>query len=531
MKFLKSKALSFILVAILIFTTACNKNNSSENKNSKNSNEKEKVSQEIIIGENSDYGGYDPLKGGVKPFTIRAMIFDTLVKLDYDYNKAPGLATEWSRSEDSKTWTFKLRKNVTFHDGENWNSKAAKLNLEHRIAVEKKGLYANIESIETPDDYTLVIKLKKPNYLFDSDLTLPNRGFISPKAFDENHKVIASIGTGPFKFVEWKKDVEVILEANEKYYDGSPKIKKVTIKNIPDSNARALALESGEIDFMSGRSALTSLETLKKKDNIKLDKRIGQTSVFVFMNTRDAVLSDINVRKAVSFGTNFKSAVPALLSDLASPPENYFSPVFKKYTFSDVKLPEYNKEKAIQSLKDSNYSDTNNDGYVDKDGKNLSLTITVTDNNEEDKALAEIMQNQLKDIGIELKIKPLDNAALYESTKNDQYQLTIQGQNYVQHDDPSINYKEGYWHSQSYNHPYYDKDLDAMIDKLYYSGNSDERIKLHNEIQKYVMDKYAVIMVFHRNNVVLMNKKVKDFKIAAGTWQFYKGLETAYIGN
>ena len=80
MKFLKSKALSFILVAILIFTTACNKNNSSENKNSKNSNEKEKVSQEIIIGENSDYGGYDPLKGGVKPFTIRTMIFDTLVK-------------------------------------------------------------------------------------------------------------------------------------------------------------------------------------------------------------------------------------------------------------------------------------------------------------------------------------------------------------------------------------------------------------------------------------------------------------------
>ena len=94
-----------------------------------------------------------------------------------------------------------------------------------------------------------------------------------------------------------------------------------------------------------------------------------------------------------------------------------------------------------------------------------------------------------------------------------------------------VNYKEGYWHSQSYNHPYYDKDLDAMIDKLYYSGDSDERIKLHNEIQKYVMDKYAVIMVFHRNNVVLMNKKVKDFKIAAGTWQFYKGLETAYIGN
>lgn len=486
--------------------------------------------QELVIGEGEDMGGYDPMSN-MNPFTIRALVFDTLIKLDYDYTKTPGLATEWKMSEDGKTWTFKLREGVKFHDGEPWNAEAAKFNWDERLAAAQdgaSGFMAQIESMETPEEYTFVVNFKVPMFTFASEITAPMYSFISPKAFNENHEVTGAVGTGPFKFESWTKDSEIVLTSNEDYYAGAPKLDKLTFKIIPDSNARALALESGEIDMMSGRSALTSLETLKKKDNIQVLKTMGQTSVFVLMNTKDEVLSDIYLREALACAVDFKSAVPALLSDLAEPAQNLFSPVFGEYVDSNVQLPEYNAEKATELLKKAGYEDTDGDGFVDKSGKKLTLDITVASNNEEDKALCSIMQEQLKGAGIDLTITALDSAALKETTVSGDYQLTLQGQNYVPNDDPTINYA-GYWHSDSYYHVYADETLDGMIEQLRASLDSEERIKLHKEIQKYILDKTPVIMVFHRNNVILADKKVADFQVAAGTWQLYKGLEKAQV--
>lgn len=486
--------------------------------------------QELVIGEGEDMGGYDPMSN-MNPFTMRALIFDTLIKLDYDYTKTAGLATDWNMSEDGKTWTFQLREGVKFHDGEPWNAEAAKFNWEERIAASKDataGFLAQIDSMETPDEYTFVVNFKVPMFTFASEVTPPMYSFVSPKAFNENHEVTAAIGTGPFKFESWTKDSEIVLTANEDYYDGAPKLQKLTFKIIPDSNARALALESGEIDMMSGRSALTSLETLKKQDNIQVLKTMGQTSVFVLMNTKNEVLSDIHLREALAAAVDFKTAVPSLLSDLAEPAENLFSPVFGEYVDSSVKLPEYDPEKAAALLKEAGYEDTDGDGFVDKDGQKLTLDITVASNNEEDKALCSIMQDQLKASGIDLTITALDAAALKDTTVAGEYQLTMQGQNYVPNDDPTINYG-GYWHSESYYHVYSDDTLDGMIEELRASLDKDERIGLHKEIQKYILSKTPVIMVFHRNNVILADKKVSGFQVAAGTWQLYKGLEKAEI--
>lgn len=486
--------------------------------------------QELVIGEGEDMGGYDPMSN-MNPFTIRALVFDTLIKMDYDYSKIPGLATDWKMSEDGKTWTFTLRQGVTFHDGEPWNAKAAQFNWEERIAAGKGSpgnFFSKIESMDTPDEYTFVVNLTEPMFTLASDVTPPMYSFVSPKAFDENHEVAAAIGTGPFKLDSWNKDADIVLTANEDYYDGAPTLQKVIFKVIPDSNARALALESGEIDMMSGRSALTSLETLKKLENIQVIKTMGQTSVFVLMNTQDEILSDIHVREALAKAVDFQSAVPALLSDLAEPAENLFSPVFGAFVDPSVELPAHDLDGAKALLAQAGYEDTDGDGFVDKDGKKLTLDVTVASNNEEDKALCAIMQDQLKDAGIDLTITALDGAALKDSTVGKEYQLTLQGQNYVPTDDPTINYG-GYWHSDSYYNVYSDEELDKMIEELSASLDAEERIELHKQIQKYILDKTPVIMVFHRNNIVLADKKVSNFQVAAGTWQLYKGLEKTEI--
>lgn len=490
------------------------------------------VAQELVIGENEDLGGYDPMSN-MNPFTIRALVFNTLVQLDYDYTMQPALATSWEMSEDGKTWTFHLREGVKFHDGEDWNAAAAKFNWEERIAAGKDGtagFLKAIESMETPDEYTFVVNLNQPYFTFASEVSPPMYSMLSPKAFGEDHEVAAPIGTGAFKLESWDKDAEIVLVKNEDYYDGAPKLDKITFKIIPDSNARALALEAGEIDMMSGRSALTALETLKKLDNIQVIKTMGQTSVFVLMNTRKAPLDDLRMRQAIAHAVDFQSAVPALLSDLAEPAQNLFSPVFGAFVDSNVQLPAYDPALTASLLKELGYEDTDGDGYVDKNGEKLTLDITVTANNEEDKALCAIMQEQLKAAGIDLTITPLDSATLRSDSMAGEYQMSMQGQNYVPNDDPTINYT-GYFTSTSAYNVYSDETLDQMIADLRASLDRDERLDMHKQVQAYILDQVPVIMVFHRNNVILADQKVQNFEIAAGTWQLYKGLEKTEIAG
>lgn len=488
--------------------------------------------QELIIGESEDMGGYDPMSN-MAPFTIRALVFNTLIQLDYDYTMQPALAESWEMSEDGMVWTFHLRKGVTFHDGEPWNAEAAKFNWEERIAAGKDGTAGFLKAIDTmecPDEYTFVVNLNTPYFTFASEVTPPMYSMVSPKAFDENHEVAAAIGTGAFKLDSWTKDTEIVLVKNENYWDGAPQLDKVTFKVITDSNARALALESGQIDMMSGRSALTSLETLKKQENIQIIKTMGQTSVFCLMNTHCELLSDIRMREAIAHAVDFKSTVPALLSDLAEPAENLFSPVFGEFIDPAQTLPEYDAAKSTALLTELGYSDTDGDGYLDKDGEKLTIDVIVTANNEEDKALCAIMQDQLKEIGIELTITPLDGATLKTSTTSGEYQLAMQGQNYVPNNDPTINYT-GYWTSSSLYNIYSDDTLDAMVAELRASLDAQERLTMHKQIQAYILDKTPLIMVFHRNNIILADEKVQDFQIAAGTWQLYKGLEKTWIAE
>jgi ABC-type transport system substrate-binding protein len=149
--------------------------------------------------------------------------------------------------------------------------------------------------------------------------------------------------------------------------------------------------------------------------------------------------------------------------------------------------------------------------------------------NEEDKALAAVMQDQAKANGIDIVITLLDSAAISARISARNYQLAMQGQNYVPTDDPSVHYRNGYYHSKSFYNTYSTPALDAKVDRLFASLDAAERVALHREIQRDVTAQVPVIMMFHRNNVILANKKLAGFRVARGTWQIFKGLEQAWI--
>ncbi|MGL4740444.1 MAG: ABC transporter substrate-binding protein [Sarcina sp.] len=485
------------------------------------------VAQEIVVGDNKDLGGYDPAKE-MSDF-VRPLVYDTLVALDQDFKKVPSLAQSWTMSEDGKEWTFKLREGVKFHDGEAWNAEAAKFNFETRIKAGSSALYKKIDSIKVEDDYTLKLIMKAPSFTLASELTAPFTSFVSPKGFDGEGNVTKAIGTGAFKVDSWEKDNNFILIKNSEYYGEKANLEKVTFKVIPDSNTRAMALEAGEIDVMSGREALTAVEKLKNNPDININKKMGQTSELIFINREKGELSNENIRKAIVHSINFEEMVPSILGDMAEVPQNFFSPAFGDFVDQNLKLPKFDINKAKDLLEKEGYKDTDGNGIVDKNGKDLKFSMSLDAKNEEDKNLSTVIQSDLAKAGIGLEIKTVDKAALTEDLSNKNYELIMVGQWHVPHDDPSTHYVDGYWHSKSKYNIFSSDELDKKIDRLANSLDNNERINLHKEIQKEILDTATVIPVFHRNNLLLSNKKVDNLSVSVGTWQIFKGLEEAKI--
>lgn len=470
------------------------------------------MDQHLIIGEQLDLRGYDP--GSTMSDFIRALIFNNLVELDMNFEKTPGLATNWWMNEDATVWTFELREGVVFHDGSPWNAEAAKFNLDYRREGTGKAWLSAVDSVHVLDTHLLEVVLNQSVYTFDSDLTPPFLAMVSPGAIDEEGAVTSAIGTGPFKLKEWQVDQSFTLERNEDYFEGKPTLDKVTFKVIPDAETRAMALQNGDIHMMSGREGLTAVQRLKKIEDIDVVKKTGQTSEVIFMNTQEGPLSDINVRKAIALGIDLETMVPELLEDLAEAPKYFFSGAYGAYVNKNIQLPSFNQEEAVALLAESGYNENNP----------LSLRLVLGASNEEDKLLSLVIQNQLGEIGIDLELVHLEGGALRDALSQKDYDMIMIGQWLIPHDEPTTHYLRGYWHSDSSYKVYHTEELDAKIERLHGSLEAQERIRLHHEIQNELLEAYPVIVVFHRNNVMLKSDHVKNFEISTGTWQLFRGL-------
>lgn len=480
----------------------------------------EPVIQEVVIGEQFDLGGYDP-STSMSSF-VRALVYNNLVELDLDFKKVPGLAESWEMSPDGKTWTFELRRGVYFHDGTPWDSDAAKFNLEWQIGKGQTWLSA-VEDIQTPGPHTLVVNLKAPVFTFSSDITPPFLAMVSPKAVDSEGNVTEAVGTGPFKLVSWTKDSQFIMEKNEDYFGGAPTLDRLVFKVIPDAETRAMALEAGQVDMMSGREALTVVQRFANHDGIDIIKRMGQTSELLFFNIYREPFNDIRVRQALASALDLETLVGDLLTDLAEPPSNFFSEAYGEYLNRNPDMPVYDPGRAQALLGEAGWT-MGSGGIMEKGGKKLEAVLCFGAKNEEDRLLSTAIQGILKEFGIAVELKALEDAALREALTEKDYDLLMIGQWFVPHDDPTTHYQRGYWHSDSAYTIYTSEKLDGMVDELAGSLDHQERVELHRAVQAEILDHTPFMVVFHRNNIMLVNQKVKDFNISIGTWQIFRGL-------
>lgn len=353
----------------------------------------------IIIAQGVDPGTLDPQNHFETPaFTVLLNIYETLLARDDDMKLRPLLASSWKLVNDN-TWEFKLQKGVKFQNGEDFNAAAVKFSLE-RIADPKNKLKQTtlvgiIDRVEIIDDYTVRVITTKPYPYLDAQLG--HIGAMMPPKYtqEKGASYIAAnpIGTGPYKFVRWVKDDQLILEANEKYWRGMPKIKKVIFRPIPESTTRVAGLQTQELDIIVNIPPhLARLMDWKGRSHVS--KVPSSRVIFVaFDNTQAGPVTDKKVRQAIAQAIDVDKIVKNVLEGNAL----RLGTPFTQYTFGydpTVKPYAYNLEKAKKLLAEAGYP------------QGFELTInSPTGRYLNDKEVAEAVAGDLRKVGINAKIK------------------------------------------------------------------------------------------------------------------------------
>jgi peptide/nickel transport system substrate-binding protein len=477
---------------------------------------------QIVIGEDTDITGFDPALGE-SPFAFRPLLYNTLVELDLDFQPVPGLAVRWSSSRDGREWTFHLREGVTFHDGSRLEAAIVKKNFDRLREGPQKGWLANLDEVIVADRLTVRFRLKNPNFIFDSHLTPPFLSIVGANAFDDKNRVVRAIGTGPFLLESWRRGETCVLRANPDYFAGRPAVERLVFRIIRDPEARAMALEAGDVDLISFRASLTAVERIARDQRFFLLKRAGQTSEVIFLNTDRSPLADRRVRQALAYALDLNKMVTELLGDAAEPGRHFFAAGFGDFVSPKPYVPPWDRERARGLLAEAGFR-PGPDGILTKDGRRLSLRLTLVGRNAENMLLAGAIQQYLQAAGVEIILHPVENAAIIEDLRHKRYDMLMIGQWLIPHNEPSPHYRQGYYHEQSTYRVFVRPDLTKLIDRLEETPSRNERIKLHHEIQNLIAGEMPKLMIFHRNNVVGVRRELGPIRLSVGTWQLYRDL-------
>ena len=360
------------------------------------------------------------------------MLYETLVNITADGYEGC-LAESWDISDDGKTYTFHIRDGVKFSDGEVCDANAIKANFD--AIIENKDRHTWLEmmnllvGVSAPDDKTFVIELSEPYYplLTELGVTRPF-AMISPKAMKDGSTkdgVNAYIGTGPYVLTDFVTDEYAVFEANDDYWGEQPKIKKITVKVIPDNQTRILALEKGEIDMIFGKNMIDADAINQYTGNDKFTVSLSDptsTRQIVLNTTRD-VLADKEVRQALQHATNKQTISEGIFYGLEQPADTLFA---KTVPYCDIDLEPYAYDVELaQSMLDEAGWVVGSDKIREKDGQKLNIDLLYNSDSVTEKAIAEYLQSEYQKIGIALNIHGEEEQSYRDNMKAGNFDMVF----------------------------------------------------------------------------------------------------------
>jgi peptide/nickel transport system substrate-binding protein len=424
----------------------------------------------LVLGMPLEPPHLDPTAGAAAAIdeVVYANLFEGLTRIDENGAVQKGLAEAWTISADGLTYTFKLRANVKFHDGSAMDSADVKFSLDRAHAADstnaQKALFDSIESVETPDPLTVIVKLTRREGLFLWNMGWGDAVIVAPETA-ENNKA-NPVGTGPFKFTAWKKADSVKLARWDGYWGARPALKTVTFKFVSDPSAQVAGLMAGDIDAIPNVGAPESLERFKTDPGFVVTVGNTEGETILAMNHRRETLADPRVRRAVSLAIDRQAIIDGAMFGYGTPIGTHFAPHHAAYV-DLTPMYAHDKAKAKQLLAEAGYPD----------GFKAVMKLPPPSYARRG---GEIIAAQLAEIGIEVEIVPVEWAQwLKEVFKNEHdYDFTI-----VSHTEPL---DIGIYARDDYYFGYRSEAFNEVIDAL--KGTSDEaaRAALYGKAQKII---------------------------------------------
>lgn len=441
-------------------------------------------------------------------------VYETLVKYDDDGNIIPCLATEWERLDDLH-WRFKLRDDVYFHNGEKMTANDVLFSLKRATGPDgAKVAYImsaiDAENSQVVDDYTIIIATHEPFAPLIGYLPYIGAVVVSEKEFTENPEKAAlnPVGTGPFKFVEWKKNDRCTYVRNEDYWGEKPAYKNLVIRTIVEANSRVIELESGNVDIIFDMPP-NDVARLEGSPDVKVVKRLSTTVEFLGMNVTKEPLNDVRVRQAIDWAINEEALANAVWRGSAEYSPTTVTPNMKYFDDSDTDC-RYDVEKAKKLLKEAGVKD-------------LTLQLICAENVYRLNA-ATVIQDMLKDVGITVEVQSYESGTFLDMVDAGETELYLVGFGAVGFPEPDNNIYGPYHSNQipTNNMGFYkDPELDAMLDAQRATSDGPEREALIKDIQKYLRKNVPVIPLANTQQVLGIRSDVKGFVPTPAASHFY----------
>lgn len=362
----------------------------------------------------------------------QSILYDTLVSITADGYEGC-LAESWDISEDGRTYTFHIRPNVLFSDGEKCDANAILANfnaiLENRERHTWLEMMNLLVGVSAPDENTFVIEMSEPYYPMLTELgCIRPFAMISPSCMingSTKDGVNGHIGTGPYVLTDFVTDEYAVFERNENYWGKAPAIRKITVKVIPDNQTRIMALESGEIDLIFGKNMIDAdaISQYLDSDRFTVGLSDPTSTRHIVMNTTREILGDPAVRKALQHATDRQTISDGIFYGLEQPADTLYATTVP-YCNVGLKPYEYSTETAAQILDEAGWV-LGSDKMRAKDGRQLALDLLYNSDSVTEKTIAEYLQSEYLKLGISMTIHGEEEQSYRDNMKAGNFDMVF----------------------------------------------------------------------------------------------------------
>lgn len=524
---MKSKVLLFLF----LFVSACSRDGANPRDGFRAASGQPVYGDAFVTAIPNDASYLNPVLASDAPTGfVNAMIFNGLLKYDENLNIACDLAESFTVSDDGLEIMFRLRKDIRWHDGQPFSAKDVKFTYDVLVDSNTKTPHSSyfmlIKKLEVIDDYTVKVYYERPYapVLQSWGMAILPEHVFRGQDFHEASANRKPVGTGPYKFESWQTDQKIVLSANDDYHQGKPYISKYIIRIVPDPSAQFLELRRQSLDYIT----LTPDQWNAYHSFFKhYDKYRTPSFSFTFLgfNRLRKPFDDKNFLKAVGLAVNKKDVIDGVLLGTGTEINGIYPPQSWAYN-KDLPRSEYNPRKAAGILETMGFKDIDGDGYLEYNGKSFGFTITTNQGNKQRELTAEIIQQQLKKIGLKANIRIIEfGTFINQYIANRDFDAVIIGWSTTP--DPD---QYSLWHSKltaprQYNFLSYDNpEVDKLLEDARSTFDAEKRKRMYYEIQEIMYEDPPCLFLYCADSLSALHKRfegVENYPIGIG-YDFHK---------